>query len=257
MMRYVIVLEPLSSLVLAGAELSDSPLGAGSSPGFSQSGQLVGGPPAPPAPIVTSAVKVLTGRSPSGVSGLGSQASPIPSKSASCWLPVGWSLLSWPFGMSGQLSWRFRYPSPSWSVFVPRLSGSSLGSQAASRPSPSASPSLSLLGSPLFGTKGQVSSLFWMPSLSASRCPTVNTVNVYFPAFGVIPRSISPSGTFGFLSQASPMPSPSLSFWSGLATSGQLSAKLSMPSPSWSSFLPVSGLSFGSHWLSRKSKSAS
>src|SRR5207249_8924319 len=38
--------------------------------------------------------------------------------------------------MSGQLSWRFRYPSPSWSVFVPRLSGSSLGSQAASRPVP-------------------------------------------------------------------------------------------------------------------------
>src|SRR5439155_14109559 len=91
MMTYVIVFEPLSSFVLAGAELSDSPFGAGSSVGFSQSGQLVGGPPAPPAPIVISAVKVLTGSSPSGVFGFGSQASPSPSKSVSCWLPVGWS----------------------------------------------------------------------------------------------------------------------------------------------------------------------
>src|SRR5262245_33890679 len=97
MMIYVVVFDPLSSVV-DGAGLTDSPLGAGSSLGFSQSGQLVGGPPGPPPPITTAAVKVLTGSSPSGVLGLGSHASPIPSKSVSCWLPVGWSLLSCPLG---------------------------------------------------------------------------------------------------------------------------------------------------------------
>src|SRR5439155_1249328 len=64
--------------------------------------------PAPPAPIVMSAVSVLTSSSPSGVWGAVSQTSPIPSKSSSFWFPVGWSLLSWPFGTRGQLSWRLR-----------------------------------------------------------------------------------------------------------------------------------------------------
>src|SRR4029453_423773 len=53
----------------------------------------------------------------------------------------------------------------------------------------------------------------------------------------------APSGVPGFGSQASPMSSPtsspvaglmSLSFWSGSATSGQLSPRFGKPSPSWS-----------------------
>ena len=41
-------------------------------------------------------------------------------------------------------------------------------------------------------------------------------------------------GDVGQLSQASPTPSPSVSFWSGLATNGQLSNAFEIPSPSWS-----------------------
>src|SRR5439155_4762136 len=53
------------------------------------------------------------------------------------------------------------------------------------------------------------------------------------PGTHVGPTQSVPASKPG-VSQASPMPSSSVSFWSGLYTSGQVSLRLRKPSPSWS-----------------------
>ena len=120
------------------------PLPLRSMPTASSVQTLGAGATGPPLPTIRALTKHATGTAPSGVFGLGSQRSPIPSSSLSSWLlgpmTIGGSVGVTPLVSWGQLSPAFRYRSASTSLTTPPGLISSLSQESGMR-SPSESPS--------------------------------------------------------------------------------------------------------------------